>query len=139
MKGLDKRDSLDIVQEISALIEESKQQVVRTANSALTLLFWQVGNRINEEVLKNERAQYGKQIVATVSAQLELKYGRNFNEKNVRRMMKFANEFSDLEILPPLAAKLSWSHFIELFPLKSMESKKNHFEFKFWNKLLLCN
>ena len=105
MNEPDKRVSLDIVLEISALIEESKQHVIRTANSALTLLFWQVGNRINEEVLKNERAQYGKQIVATVSAQLELKYGRNFNEKNVRRMMKFANEFSDLEILPPLAAK----------------------------------
>ncbi len=123
MNELVKKDSLDIVQEISALIEESKQQVVRTANSTLTLLFWHVGKRINEEVLKNERAQYGKQIVATVSAQIELKYGRNFNEKNVRRMMKFANEFSDFEILPPLAAKLSWSHFIELFPLKSMESK----------------
>jgi predicted nuclease of restriction endonuclease-like (RecB) superfamily len=123
MNELVKKDSLDIVQEISALIEESKQQVVRTANSTLTLLFWHVGKRINEEVLKNERAQYGKQIVATVSAQIELKYGRNFNEKNVRRMMKFANEFSDFEILPPLAAKLSWSHFIELFPLKSMEPK----------------
>lgn len=123
MNRLDKKDSLDIVLEISALIEESKQQVVRTANSTLTLLFWQVGKRINEEVLKNERAQYGKQIVATVSAQIELKYGRNFNEKNVRRMMKFAIEFSDFEILPPLAAKLSWSHFIELFPLKSIESK----------------
>jgi predicted nuclease of restriction endonuclease-like (RecB) superfamily len=123
MNRLEKTDSLDIVLEISALIEESKQQVVRTANSTLTLLFWQVGKRINEEVLKNERAQYGKQIVATVSAQIELRYGRNFNEKNVRRMMKFASEFSDFEILPPLAAKLSWSHFIELFPLKSMESK----------------
>ena len=142
MNGLDKRDSLDIVQEISALIEESKQQVVRTANSALTLLFWQVGNRINEEVLKNERAPYGKQIVATVSAQLELKYGRNFNEKNVRRMMKFANEFSDLEILPPLAAKLSWSHFIELFPLKSMESKIYYAQnsiFHNWGKRELRN
>ncbi len=123
MNGLNKKVSLDIVLEISALIEESKQQVVRTANSTLTLLFWQVGKRINEEVLKNERAQYGKQIVATVSAQIEMKYGRNFNEKNVRRMMKFASEFSDFEILPPLAAKLSWSHFIELFPLKSIESK----------------
>jgi predicted nuclease of restriction endonuclease-like (RecB) superfamily len=123
MNRLEKTDSLDIVLEISALMEESKQQVVRTANSTLTLLFWQVGKRINEEVLKNERAQYGKQIVATVSAQIELRYGRNFNEKNVRRMMKFASEFSDFEILPPLAAKLSWSHFIELFPLKSMESK----------------
>ncbi len=123
MNGLNKKVSLDIVLEISALIEESKQQVVRTANSTLTLLFWQVGKRINEEVLKNERAQYGKQIVATVSTQIEMKYGRNFNEKNVRRMMKFASEFSDFEILPPLAAKLSWSHFIELFPLKSIESK----------------
>ena len=123
MNGLNKKVSLNIVQEISALIEESKQQVVRTANSTLTLMFWQVGKRINEEVLKNERAQYGKQIVATVSTQLEMKYGRNFNEKNVRRMMKFASEFSDFEILPPLAAKLSWSHFIELFPLKSIESK----------------
>jgi predicted nuclease of restriction endonuclease-like (RecB) superfamily len=123
MNGLNKKVSFDIVLEISALIEESKQQVVRTANSTLTLLFWQVGKRINEEVLKNERAQYGKQIVATVSAQIEMKYGRNFNEKNVRRMMKFASEFSDFEILPPLAAKLSWSHFIELFPLKSIESK----------------
>ncbi|MEY4329292.1 MAG: hypothetical protein RL609_40 [Bacteroidota bacterium] len=123
MNRLEKTDSLDIVMEISALIEESKQQVVRTANSTLTLLFWHVGKRINEEVLKNERAQYGKQIVANVSTQIEMKYGRNFNEKNVRRMTKFASEFSDFEILPPLAAKLSWSHFIELFPLKSMESK----------------
>ncbi|NCA22224.1 MAG: DUF1016 family protein, partial [Crocinitomicaceae bacterium] len=87
------------------------------------LLFWHVGKRINDEILNNERAQYGKQIVSTVSEQLELKYGRNFTEKNVRRMMKFASEFSDLNILPPLVAKLTWSHFIELFPLKSIESK----------------
>jgi len=73
--------------------------------------------------LNNERAQYGKQIVATISAQLEMKYGRNFTEKNVRRMMRFVSEFPELKILPPLAAKLSWSHFIELFPLKSIESK----------------
>jgi hypothetical protein len=54
---------------------------------------------------------------------LEIKYGRNFVEKNVRRMVRFYEEFSDFNILPPMAAKLSWSHFIELFPLKSMESK----------------
>ena len=113
----------DLVQEISLLIEESKLQVVRTANSALTTFFWQVGKRFNDEILKNDRAQYGKQIIANVSAQLELKYGRNFTEKNLRRMIKFYQEFSDFNILPPLVAKLTWSHFIELFPLKSIESK----------------
>ena len=123
MNRLEKTDSLDIVLEISALIEESKQQVVRTANSTLTLLFWQVGKRINEEVLKNERAQYGKQIIADVTTQLELKYGKNFAEKNLRRMMQFSIEFSDFEIVVPLARQLTLSHFLLLIPLKSIESK----------------
>jgi hypothetical protein len=123
MQAPEKYNAPKLVQEISILIEESKQQVVRTANSALTLLFWQVGKRVNDEVLKNDRAQYGKQIIANVSAQLELKYGRNFTEKNLRRMIKFYQEFSDINILPPLVAKLTWSHFIELFTLKSIDSK----------------
>ena len=95
----------------------------RRQSTAEQMVFWQVGKRVNDEILKNDRAQYGKQIIATVSAQLELKYGRNFTEKNLRRMIKFYQEFSDFNILPPLVAKLSWSHFIELFPLKSIESK----------------
>ncbi len=53
------------------LIEQSKQRIAATANSTLTLLFWQVGKRINEEILNNERATYGKQIVATLAQQLE--------------------------------------------------------------------
>jgi hypothetical protein len=58
-----------------------------------------------------------------VKSTKEQKYGRNFTEKNLRRMIKFYQEFSDFNILPTLVAKLSWSHFIELFPLKSIESK----------------
>jgi hypothetical protein len=60
MQAPEKYIAPDLVQEISLLIEESKQQVVRTANSALTTLFWQVGKRVNDEILKNDRAQYGK-------------------------------------------------------------------------------
>jgi hypothetical protein len=123
MEELEKINTPHLVREISILIEESKHQVVKAANSALTILFWQVGKRINDEILNNERAEYGKQIIANVSAHLEEKYGRNFTEKNLRRMIKFYQEFSDFNILPPLVAKLSWSHFIELFPLKSIESK----------------
>jgi predicted nuclease of restriction endonuclease-like (RecB) superfamily len=142
MKEIEKYSPIDLVQELALLIEESKSHVARVANSSLTLLFWQIGKRINDEILKNERAAYGKQIYATVSAQLEIKYGRNFVEKNVRRMVRFYEEFSDFNILPPLAAKLSWSHFIELFPLKSMESKmfytKNAIE-QNWGKRELRN
>lgn len=115
--------SADLLQDISALIEASRQHVARVANSTLTLLFWQVGKRINDEILKNERAEYGKQIVSFLSDQLEVRYGRNFSERNVRRMVQFSIDFSDFAIVSPLATQLSWSHFIELFSLKSMESK----------------
>lgn len=113
----------NLFKELSSLIEQNKQRVTVVANSALTLLFWQVGKRINEEILNKERAEYGKQIVATVSVQLENKYGRNFEEKNVRRMMQFSIEFSDFEIVVPLARQLTWSHFLILIPLKSIDAK----------------
>ena len=109
--------------ELSQLIEQSKQQVAVQANSAVTILFWQVGNRINQDILQNKRAEYGKQIVPTVSAQLENKYGRNFTEKNVRRMLRFAEQFIDFQIVVTLSRQLSWSHFVELLPLKIIEAK----------------
>ncbi len=125
MNDIDKYniESSALVSEIAVLIEESKHHVSKVANSSLTLLFWHIGKRINDEILKNERAEYGKQIVPTVAAQLEHRYGRSFTERNVRRMTQFATDFSDFAIVSPLATQLTWSHFIELFPLKSIESK----------------
>lgn len=110
-----------LVNELSRLIESSKQQVAVAVNSSLTLLFWQIGKRINEEILQNQRADYGKQIVHSLSVQLEANYGRSFSERNLRRMVQFAIVFQDFKIVTPLATQLSWSHFIELFPLKRMK------------------
>ncbi|GHT00945.1 DUF1016 domain-containing protein [Bacteroidia bacterium] len=109
--------------ELSQLIEQSKVFVVSQANSTLTLLFWQIGRRVNETILQNQRAEYGKQIVPTLSAQLERQYGRNFTEKNVRRMLKFAAQFPDEQIVVTLSRQLSWSHVVEILPLKTIEAK----------------
>lgn len=112
-----------LLNDLAQLIEQSKQHVALQVNSVLTILFWKIGNRINQDILENKRAEYGKQIVPTLSAQLENKYGRNFTEKNIRRMLRFAEQFTDFEIVVTLSRQLSWSHFVELFPLKSMEAK----------------
>jgi predicted nuclease of restriction endonuclease-like (RecB) superfamily len=109
--------------EISALIEQTKTAVVAQANYALTLLFWKIGQCITEEVLQNKRANYGRQIVVTLARQLTEKYGRNFEEKNLRRMLQFAEQFPDETIVEPLARQLSWSHFLILLPLKTQEAK----------------
>ena len=112
-----------LISELSLLIEQSKQQVIAQVNSTLTILFWQMGKRINEDILQNKRADYGKQIVSTLSTQLEIKYGRNFTEKNVRRMMQFAEQFPDNGIVVTLSRQLSWSHFLVLIPLKTQEER----------------
>lgn len=110
--------------DLSQLIEQSRHQVAMQANNTLTVLFWQVGKRINDDILQNQRAEYGKQIISTVSSQLENAYGRNFTEKNVRRMMQFAELFSDFQIVVTLSRQLTWSHFLVLIPLKSSEAKQ---------------
>ena len=69
--------------ELSALIDQGKQKLTFAANSTLTLLFWNLGKRINEEVLHNNRAEYGKQVVPKIAEKLTTKYGRNFEQKNL--------------------------------------------------------
>ena len=96
----------ELINELSQLIEQSKQQVAVQANSAVTILFWQVGNRINQDVLQNKRADYAKQIVSTVSTQLKERYGNNFELRNLRRMMQFAEQFTDLQIVVPLSRQM---------------------------------
>jgi len=111
-----------LLEELSELIEQSRRAIVAQANSGVVLTFWQIGSRINNNILHNKRADYGKQIVVTVSRQLSKKYGRNFEEKNLRRMLQFAEQF-DEEIVVTLSRHLSWSHFLVLIPLKSADAK----------------
>lgn len=116
-------DEQALLNELSHLIEQSQQQVMAQVNSTITMLFWYIGNRINESILQNKRADYGKQIVVTLSRQLAEKYGRNFEEKNLRRMLQFAEQFTDKGIVVTLSRHLSWSHFLVLIPLKKNEAK----------------
>jgi predicted nuclease of restriction endonuclease-like (RecB) superfamily len=96
--------------EIKNLIEESRQQVAVAVNSTITGLYWQVGQVINDEVLQNTRAEYGKQIVATLSQQLTAEYGKGWGEKHLRHCIRFAEVFSDERIVYALRRQLSWTH-----------------------------
>ena len=108
-----------LIQDLRQIIEQARGHVAATANYAQTMMYWHIGERINREVLGNQRAEYGKQIVAQVARQLQEEYGsKGFDEKSIRRMMQFATLFPDAQIVAQLARKLFWSHFIEVFPLK---------------------
>jgi len=104
--------------EIGQMIDAARLQVAETVNAALTALYWQIGTRIRRDVLKEQRAEYGGEIVAALGRQLEAEFGRGFGEKNLRRMLQFAEAFPDPEIVAALWRQLGWSHFKALIPMK---------------------
>lgn len=57
--------------------------------------------------------------MAAVAARLESEFGRGFGEKNLRRMVQFAEQFPDEEIVAALLRQLGWTHFTLLLPIKS--------------------
>ena len=122
---IDSESSLDVIDEVylfehvAAIIEKRKYQAYAHANQETTLMFWEVGYFVNSVVLGKKRAEYGKKILPALAAKLVLKYGKSFELRNLRRMIQFAEVFPETEIVSPLATQLSWSHFIELLPLKS--------------------
>ncbi len=100
--------------EIRSLIEQTRSRVAQTVNSALVLMNWHIGKRISDEVLQNKRAEYGKEIVASLSRQLTDEYGSGYTKQNLFHMMRFPDAFPDLEIVSALSRQLSWTHFRQI-------------------------
>mgnify|MGYP000088414447 CR=1 FL=1 len=117
-----------LLTDIKRIIEESRNTVSIVVNTSLTILFWKIGNRINQDILANKRAEYGKQIIVTLSRHLVREYGNNFEEKNLRRMIQFASVFKDEQIVVTLSRELSWSHFIVLIPIKNTLAREFYTE-----------
>ena len=119
--GSDARAAL--LDDLKSLIEGGRRRAAAAVNSALTITYWHVGRRINENILNGERAKYGRRIVASLAEQLVGEYGSSFGARNLRRMMRFAEIFPDSEIVTPLVSQLSWTHFTLLIKLPSDESR----------------
>lgn len=110
-----------LMQDLRQIINQARGRVAAKANYELTMMYWNIGERINREVLGNQRAEYGKQIVATLSRQLQEDYGKKgFDVKSIRRMMQFAHEFPEEQIVSAVSTQLTWSHIIEILPLKNI-------------------
>jgi len=108
----------ELLHELIQIIEDGKKQAAIQANQTLNIVFWQVGNQINSHILSSERAEYSKQIISSLADELVEKFGRNFEAKNLRRIIQFAKLFPDFQTVTTLSSHLTWSHFITILPVK---------------------
>lgn len=86
-------------------------------DSGLVTLYWHVGRRVGQDILKQKRAEYGERIVSALGRQLEREFGRGFSEKSLRHMVRFVEAFPDFQIVSALLRQLSWTHFVSLIYL----------------------
>ena len=110
--------------ELRALISASRQRLASAVNAELTRLYWTLGQRLAAQVLGGERAPYGGQVMARLGRQLSEEIGRGFEPKNLHRMVQFAQVFPDAEIVATLSRQLSWSHVVDLLPLKTVDARR---------------
>lgn len=111
-----------LVDDIKLLIAEAHKQVSVLVNTEMSMLYWQVGKRINAEVLQGKRAEYGKEVLQTLSDSLVQQYGKGWSIEQLRKCTRFATIFPDEQIVYTLCTQLSYSHIRLLFfiddPLK---------------------
>lgn len=103
--------------DVRELILSARQSVARAVNASLTLLYWQIGRRIRQDVLQEKRAEYGAEILQALSAKLTVEFGRGYSQRNLASMVRFAEVFPDPKILQALTAKLSWTHLVQIIYL----------------------
>jgi len=116
-------DPAALLADLRALIQSARQRIATVANSTTTLLYWHLGRRLLAESLQDERAQYGRRILATVSRELTVEFGQAFTLRSLYRAIQFCQGFTDQEIVSTLSTQLSWSHFIELLPIKDPSAR----------------
>jgi len=122
VQGESQIDESAVFSRVSSIIENRKFRAQSKANQENILMFWEIGKYIGSVLLEGQRSEYGKQILVTLSQELQAEHGSCFEYSNITRMVKFANRFPDIETIAELASQLSWSHFIALLPLKTDEA-----------------
>ena len=117
-------DPQPLYAELRALIASSRQRLAGAVNAELTRLYWAVGQRLRTEVVGDARASYGTQLLDQLGQQLAQEFGRGFESRNLRRMVKFAEGFPDAAIVSTLSTKLSWSHMVAIVALKTPQARQ---------------
>ena len=110
MVSINEKSNIILLEDLRKLIDTARKSVAKTVNSTMTLLYWQIGKRIYTEILNENRAEYGKQIVINISEELTLLYGKGWSPRQIRYCLQIAELFPEFKIWHTMCAKLSWSH-----------------------------
>jgi predicted nuclease of restriction endonuclease-like (RecB) superfamily len=107
-----------LIGQVSTLIESANTFVNKAINQSMVLLYWQIGKTIQDELLKYDKPEYGKQVMQNLAIKLSEQYGIGYSYRTLYRMTHFYDCVQDQNILTTVLSKLSWSHILEILKIK---------------------
>lgn len=120
--NIDKLQEGTLFEDVCGIINAARNRVAVYVNSEVCLTKWYVGKRIKEDVLYNQRAEYGKQIVKNLAARLTEIYGSGWSDRSLLHCIRAAYTFTEDEIVYAVRRQFSWTHIRSLMfiddPLK---------------------
>ncbi len=117
----------NLYKNILNLLKNSREQVLRTVNSAMVKTYFEIGRLIVEDEQKGfERAEYGKETLKNLSVRLTKEFGKGFSQRNLEQMRQFYLVYSISQTVSA-EFKLSWSHYLVLMRMENL-NERNFYE-----------
>ena len=114
--------------DVCGIIDNARRRVAVYVNSEICLTKWYVGKRIKEDVLYNQRAEYGKQIVKNLATKLTDKYGSGWDVRNIFHCIRCAEALSEDEILYAVRTQFTWTHIRTLVAISDPLARQFYME-----------
>ena len=85
-----------LYQDACKIIEQAQVAAYRAVNETLIKRNWLLGMRIQHEVLKDKRAEYGEQVMVNLANKLTKRYGEGFIKRNLHHFVDFYLKHTDI-------------------------------------------
>jgi predicted nuclease of restriction endonuclease-like (RecB) superfamily len=119
---INKDKYIELLNNIGVTLINARQNAIKAINSELVKANWEIGRHIVEfEQHGQERAEYGSSLLARLSKDLVLHYGKGFGRRNLLDMRRFFLAYPKWQTV---SAKLSWSHYVILISLSDDSSRQ---------------
>ena len=115
---VNKNNEIVLFNDVCNIIDQTRNKIAVYVNTEVCLTNWYVGKRIKEDVLYNQRAEYGKQILKNLSKRLTEQYGSGWSIYKLQHCVRAAYTFTEDEIVYATRTQLSWTHLRSLMGVK---------------------
>ena len=113
--------SIELFNSISSIINEARNRIKTTVNSAMVLSYWNIGRLIVEDEQQGKpRAKYGKMVLKELSIKLTDVFGKGFSERNLRYFRTFYLLFPKRNAV---RSEMSWTHYRYLLKVEKEDAR----------------